>query len=340
MRLLCVLLLMVLVAPVIWLREKLPAASYRLELRMEPLRMPDADVARSQLGPLRLEGIWQLTSPHAYFGSYSALVPLPDGRLLAVSDRGFWMRFFPPGGPRVSPRFGLVLGGDRGAKMSRDVEAAAIDAASGRVWLGWEGRNAISRHTLDTGRVAWARPRAMRGWSSNSGPESMARLRDGRFLVLQEGGSGRRHAALLFPRDPVAASEPLRAVFEGPDGFSPTDAAQLPDGRVLILMRRLVWPMPYRFVGRVVLADPAEIRPGAVWRGQEIARFGSRLPVDNFEGLAIVPRPDGIVTVWIISDDNNAVSQRTLLWKLVLDPASLRQARKAKGAEPSPAPLR
>lgn len=340
MRFPAILLVTLLVAPVIWLREPPQPPDYRQQLDIEPVPLPDPAIARAQLGPFRLEGIWRLTSPHTAFGSYSALAPLPDGRLLAVSDRGYWLRFSPPGAGEAAPRFGAVIAGNSRVKVSRDIEAAAVDPASGTIWLGWEGRNAITRHAPDWSTVAWVRPRAMRRWSVNSGPEAMVRLHDGRFLVVQEGGTGRHHIALLFPDDPVRKSKPMRFLFEGPDGFSPTDAAQLPDGRVLILMRRLVWPMPFRFVARIALADPAEIRAGAIWRASEIARIGSLLPADNFEGLAIVPRWDGTVTAWIISDDNQAVSQRTLLWKLALDPAALSHKPTQKGAEQSPAPLR
>ena len=156
----------------------------------------------------------------------------------------------------------------------------------------------------------------------------MVRLADGRFVVLREGFNGwfedRQHKAVLFSGDPILYGEPRKFTFDGPAGFSPTDMAQLPDGRVLILMRSLVWPMPARFSGRIALADPADIVPGGVWWAKEIAKLVPPLPLDNLEGLAIRPRKDGKVTVWLISDDNNAVAQRTLLWKMVLDPADLK----------------
>jgi hypothetical protein len=116
-------------------------------------------------------------------------------------------------------------------------------------------------------------------------------------------------------------------VLEGPGRFSPTDAAQLPDGRILVLMRRAVWPMPARFAGRIALFDPADIAAGRTVRAQTVAMLSSLLPVDNFEGIAIEPRGDGKVTVWLISDDNGAAAQRTLLWKLVLDPTDLPRTR-------------
>ena len=46
-----------------------------------------------------------------------------------------------------------------------------------------------------------------------------------------------------------------------------------------------------------------------------VARMDMAPPmtIDNFEGLAAVPRPDGGSRFYLISDDNRAASQRTLL---------------------------
>lgn len=99
--------------------------------------------------------------------------------------------------------------------------------------------------------------------------------------------------------------------------------AQLPDGRVLIVMRRLVWPFPIRFAVRLMLANPADIRPGQEWRAIDLGGIEDPALLDNYEGLALVPRPDGLVTGWLISDDNGAALQRTLLLKLQIDPARL-----------------
>jgi hypothetical protein len=159
------------------------------------------------------------------------------------------------------------------------------------------------------------------------------RLADGRFVVLSEGnvswtGNG-GHPALLFPDDPAAGAKPQAFTFAGPPGYRPTDMAQLPDGRVLVLMRRLLWPFPMRFAGCLVLADPAGIAAGRVWHGQELARLEAPLPVDNFEAMAITPAADGQLAVWLMSDANAAQFQRTLLWQLILDPAALPATQKA-----------
>jgi hypothetical protein len=161
-------------------------------------------------------------------------------------------------------------------------------------------------------------PAAMRDWSTNGGPEAMVRLADGRFIVLEEdprwlsaGGS----AGLLFPSDPVAGARPLEFTFVPPLGYHPSDMAALPDGRVVILLRALDPPFPPLFKGMLIVADPAGIAAGRAWPWRKLADLAEPLPLDNYEGLAAVPDADG-VTLWLISDDNFAHFQQTLLLEL------------------------
>lgn len=297
-----------------------------------PLALGDPGKAAHHLGRFRLEGAWQLASRSAGFGGYSTLLAMPDGMLLAFGDGGTFLRFAPPGHRLRTSTGGDLLQGYPMAKTGRDVESATRDSRTGQVWLGLEGANAVIGLGADLRPIHRRQPAAISGWGENSGAEAMARLADGRFVLLREAFIGwtesRRHDAVVFAGDPAlgetSGPQPYHFVFEGAAGFSPTDMTQLPDGRLLILMRRLVWPMPQRFAGRLAIADPAEISPGGVWKASTVARIASSLPVDNFEGIAVVPGPGGRLTVWIISDDNFSSFQRTVLWKLSVDPRRLR----------------
>lgn len=315
--------LLVTLGSITWLRQPTPPPNSDPWLRLIPLELPAAAQTAPLLGPLRLEGAWQLKSRNSLFSGYSALVPLDDGQLLAFSDRGGAMRFRPPGPLRQRAWFKKL---QFTAKLSRDLdaEAAARDPVTGRIWIATEASNAIARldPSLQRERRVW--PEAMKDWRSAQGPEAMTRLADGRFVVVAEGTEGflerHRHRALLFPRDPTLRDEPLRFTFVAPAGNLPTELAVLPDGRVLVLLRRLT---PFGFEGRILVADPARIRAGRDWTARHVAMLASPLPTDNFEAMTVTPGEDGRLILWVMSDDNGALFQRNLLLKFSFDPAKL-----------------
>jgi hypothetical protein len=301
-------------APGTFLRTD-PVENLRNTLQAERLEPP-----RTTTGPFAIEGIWRLTSPNSHFGGFSALIAPRDGELVAISDRGRWMRFAPPATGAVPVRFGALGGEIEPEKRAVDAEAAAHDRESGTTWIAFERSNSIERHR-DSRFVGAdrAEPAAMADWPGNSGAEAIARLPDGRFLVLGEGSPdwlGAGYPGLLLAGDPIDGTRPIVFDFMAPEGYRATDAAALPDGRVLILLRRIDWFVPPRFTGALMLADPAAIRAGGEWRGEMLATLGGDLPRDNFEGLAVAPNDDGSLTLWLITDDNTAALQRTLLYKL------------------------
>lgn len=329
-RIFALFLLLAIVPGVLW-RDARHVTRGRSDIVLQPLALPDIARDLSLLGPFSLEAAWNLQGPKEAFGSYSALVPLENRQLLAISDTANLM-VLPSPGRGETPRLRAIPVNPYDRRFGRDIEAATRDPATGTLWLAWEWSNTISRHSPDLTRTGMAGPGAMRDWTQGFGPEAMVRLADGRFIVLHEGFSSwwdwRLHEALLFDGDPVAGTHPRAFTFAGTDGFRPTDMTQLPDGRILVLMRKMTWPVPIRFEGRIVLADPAEITPGKVWQGKTLARIEDPLPHDNFEGMAVTPRDDGKLDVWLISDSNGAVFQRTLLWRMVLDPKDLPPGRR------------
>jgi len=338
-RLVAIALLIAALTPVLWLREDVRYPKGPAMLRFT--RLSTEGVDPRQLGPFKLEQAWSLGERDGRYGGFSGLVAWGDGRLFTVSDSGQSLEFDAPDAMlRTGPIGGIVLSADAG-KFGRDVEAATADPDTRRVWLGVEFYNKLMRMDYRGGRLRGGRqvrPATMRDWGSNSGPEALARLSDGRFLTIREGFDGlferSRHPALLFAGDPVSNPRAAKAfTFFGPRGYSPTDAAELPDGRVLVLLRRVLWPMPPRFAGAIAIGDPRSIRQGREWPVRVLATWGGGLPVDNFEGLAVEPqaaRDSGTrLTVWLISDNNNGVLQKTVLWKLRLDPERLPARREA-----------
>jgi hypothetical protein len=288
-----------------------------------PLR-PD----QRRVGRAHIDELWDLQSANSRFGGFSGMTLLGPRRFLFGSDSGQFasLRLSTNGdvsGAWIAP---LHSGTDaRGRKSARDMEGMTA-APDGTIWASYEGRNEIRRFSPGLAEpTGYARPSAMRYWRSNSGPESIARLADGRFLLIAEN----RHQglggfqAVLFPGDPVAAprAAPLTFVLADSGWGRATDATALPNGRVLILHRRLLWSGDFQ--SALSIGDLATMRPGRQWRSRLVALFPGSLIGENFEGMVVAPadasmRPDQ-VTLWLIADDNLARWQRTLLMRLTID---------------------
>ncbi len=290
-----------------------------------PILLDPARPTLRQVGPLRILEEWWLDSANSKFGGYSALAILGPRHLLLGSDTGMvaGLELAPDG--RVSHQFIAPLpdgpgDGKHSVKTDRDLESLTSDRPRGLIWAGYEHSNQIWRYSRGlaraTGHVA---PPLMRDWNQNGGAEAMARLSDGRFLVLAEtsGGPGSGTDALLFAADPVAATTPppLRFAYDAGTMGRVTDAAELPDGRVLLLHRKVsLWN---GWTSTLAIADPRTIARGHVWRATPIARFAAPITSENFEGLAVEASPQGAI-IWMISDDNLADWQRTLLLRMLL----------------------
>jgi hypothetical protein len=305
-------------APGTWMRTSHEAAPLdeRQILEVTPLALETA-----RAGELEVAGAWRLASPNHHFGGFSALLALPDGTLFAASDGGRQLRFAPPGRPPGPAHMDYFAGcAPVVDKPYGDVEALTRDPVSGKVWATCERRNRIVRYDSQFRPEAWIDPAAIRDWPTNAGPESIVRLADGRFILLSEGSPrwfARELPALLYSGDPVTGVEPLRFGFVPPRGYRPVDAASMPDGRVMILLRRGRWSLPPVFAAKLVVADPAGITEGRQWTFEVVAEIDAPLPTDNYEGLAVEVLEDGSTVLWLISDDNRVGYQRTLLLKLV-----------------------
>jgi hypothetical protein len=209
-------------------------------LRWDAVPLDAERPERRRLGALTYLGSWSIRSDDPRFGGISAM-HVADGELIALSDAGWLIRFgLRPGHGTASIR-PLPAGPGNGlSKKDRDAESLVV--ADGSAWIGFEDSNQIWRYDLASWRAtASATPPAMRRWSANSGAEAMLRLPDGRFLVFSEGRGFRAGATelLLFAGDPaVQGTRAARLGYRPPRGYRITDAARLPDGRLLFLNRR------------------------------------------------------------------------------------------------------
>lgn len=316
-------------APGTWVRT-LPSAPGDAPLMLRVIRLGATTPADWPEG-LGVAGLWQIDGDHPEFGGFSAM--LADDRLDGA-DAGFTL-YSDVGRSLRLPRAGLA--GPIGAPVDYgplrfakgpfhsqirqvfDIESATRDPERGTIWLAYEHHNAIQR--IDSaGGLALARPVQMAGLGANSGIEAMVRLDDGRFVVLAE----RAGFGLVFAGDPVAearAGRPARVFpVESQGAYLPTDMAQMPDGRVLVLLRDTRLQVP-PFASMLAIGDPADIREGEVWPLARLAQFDEAPLRENYEALAVEQEKDGRIAIWLMSDDNLSAFQRSLMLKLRWDGA-------------------
>lgn len=292
-------------------------------MRATPVALDPDDPAARRAGALVYLGGLKLESDDRAFGGFSA-IDVDGDRFTLLSDAGNIVRFRMGGDLRP---FALSYGdlaqgpGTGWRKWDRDSESLLRDPASGRMWIGFERFNAIWRYGPALEKAErHAQPAAMADWPVGGGPEAMVRLSRGAFVVISEsarmkGGNGAR-VALLFALDPTEPGPPpLRFGYVPPRGYSPVDATELPDGRLLVLNRDFS-PLAL-FTAKLTVVDLKGLAEGRIVRGREIATLAAPLLHDNFEGIAIT-REKGETIVWIVSDDNSQFWERSLLLKFRL----------------------
>ncbi|MBW8814156.1 MAG: esterase-like activity of phytase family protein [Caulobacterales bacterium] len=239
----------------------------------------------------------------------SDLVVLPDGRMISQSDEG--------------------------------------DLVRARIVLDAEGRlTGVADATF--ARLAGPDGQPLPAGKSESDAEGLALWPNGDLMVSFE----RHHRILLYPADgtpprevphpdaPFPNNEGMEALAldpaDGPDAYRVgredtretwvcrlaggcaksfavpgagegwlTSARALPGGRWAFLLRDYN-PLTEAVTIRIRITD-------AAGRTLDTHRIGAPATVDNFEGLAALPNPDGSVRLYLISDDNFSSRQRTLL---------------------------
>jgi hypothetical protein len=273
----------------------------------------------AQLDTLEFEAGFALGASDPRFGGLSGLWLSPDGtELIAVSDRGTLWRAsldHAADGRLIGLRDWQAVepGSAAGDPPRRDAEALAPAGADGLV-IAYEGTHRLRRLALaDLTAPAAALPTPLGlDRPSNHGIEALAELPDGALLALAEGrlvGSGDLHAWL------IDGDRALPLSYAASGGYLPTGADRL-DDTIFVVERR--FSLLRGFATRIVTLPVAEVRPGARLIGRRLAELRAPLLGENFEAIAARRGPDGRVLLYLVSDDNFIVLQRTLLLQLSL----------------------
>lgn len=320
--------------PVAGTHQRFPVEDLTQSMSARPLSL-----AAPARGMMRLLRGWQLESPHSRFGGFSGLARIGPDRFQLVGDNGYGVRLTlnPVSGDTRDVRIFAMPApaGEVRRKSMMDMEAMAFDPVSGKSWVALEGLNEVWRFDADLRHIESRRRLAAANWPKNSGPEAMARLTDGRTVIFSEDASKdpRGREALIYSDDPaVPGKAPLRFFYDSAGKGLVSDAAPLPDGRVLLVHRRL--GLDPIFTTIIAILDPADIGKDAVVHSQAIGRVPRAL-ADNYEGAAI--SVEGARTfLWLVSDDNFNVWQRSLLLQFELVGLPPRRAQQKGGAVSGP----
>lgn len=311
------------------------------DIAFKPLSLDPKHPGPRRLGELIFLSAWQLDSSNQDFGGISGLAALPDNRFIGISDAGTLIGFGLSNDEKVDRPFIAPLPGSvqvGGNYLDTDSEGITVDAESGQFWISYEAKHAIRRFSRSFARLdGEIRPEEMQLWPRNKGAETLIRMKDGRFIIISESlEQDDTHQGLLFSGDPIEPGTIKTGfIYRPPAGYRATDGVQLPDGRLLLLHRRV--GLPNGFSAKLAVVDPTILDQRAApekitVKSRIIATLSSPLLVDNMEGIAVTNR-GGASFIWLISDNNFNIFQRTLLLKFRL---SERQSKKKPEAEPAP----
>ena len=293
------------------------------DISVRRLALNPDNAARRQVGALEFIAAWELHSRNEDFGGISALVSVGNNHFVGISDRATVIGFRLTNDGQIDESFIAPLPNLHGPNVSykdRDSEGLAYDRDSGQYWVSFEGKHAIRRYSVSFAQqTGMIRPAILQNLPRNKGAESMVRLQDGRFIIIAESLDDEIHSAWLFSGDPIesaTATTPFK--FRPPDGYRVTDAVQLPDGRIVLLNRAIGFPGG--FTAKVSLLSFESIQGisrDSMLSADVIASLAPPLLVDNMEGIAVTSDGDKLF-LWLISDNNFTLFQRTILMKFRL----------------------
>jgi len=305
------------------LARTLKAGPFVVTASAKAIPLNSESPSQNTVGALTYVAGWALSSDNDDFGGWSAMV-LGDGAksFTAVSDQGVWLTAnIDKDAPSLLSHalFYPFENGDQaaGSDQKKEYDAESLVRTENGFLVGLEQNHrilavdevgGISRRSVYDSLID------LSGLSANGGIEAMTLLPDGRLLAFAE------HGLDINGTLPVWLAGKSGAVarrFAPPQNYSPTDAAALPNGDILLLMRYF---SPIEGVSaKVLLISAAEIASGKALVGRELAHLASPLSVDNMEALDVILLPDGSVRLYMMSDDNFNPFQRTLLmvfdWK-------------------------
>lgn len=293
--------------------------------------------ANREVGELEYRGGIALRSTDPRFGGFSGIhISTDGGTLLAISDRGAWLRLsltYNSAGRLVGAsraEMGPLIGedGEPLKGVNADAEALAV-LADGSMLVAFERRHRILHYPeaqppFSKPPVPFPVPEGLEEAPANGGLEALAHVGRNFFVAIAERmTTGGGAVAAWVGR--AGIWEPFGYVRK--PGLRVTDAALLPAGDLLVLEHR--YSAAAGSVVRFVRVPRNAIAPHQRVEGKELALLEQPLTTENFEGVAVRRGQGREALIYVISDDNFNPLQRTILMMFAL---------KDEAPPPSPAP--
>ena len=291
-----------------------------LSVKVVPLNVDVGARVVGPVGALVYRGGVELNSEDSRFGGWSGLLVGQKGRrMLAISDKGWWLR-----GDLTYNERGDLLGVQGAAilpmrsleprsNFTLDAEAV-VQTGEGGLIVAYE-----RQHRLWLYRDVWSSPKpismgkALSDLPLNSGIEALVLMAPGELLAITETGTAESNFTAFYKTQ----SSISRVQYPYDSYFRPSDAVRLASNSLLVLERGY-----NREVGvgaRLVLVQLRTPNGSFEITGDVVVDFGWPIPLDNFEGFAIVSRPSAPTYIYLLSDDNYSRAQRTLLMMFELE---------------------
>jgi hypothetical protein len=288
-----------------------------------PVPLNPADPAQTTVDALDYVAGFALDSTAPEWGGYSGMVMAADGNsLLAVSDVGYWLKLelkcdeagklTGVGAARLEPLLDEAGKPVAGKEWS---DAEAITAtADGHLVVAFERRHRLWRYASVDGvpsgpATAIAVPADVSALPENGGIEAMAAIgADGFVLIAESADAG--ETSRLWIKAKELGDTWRSGTVERSDEFEPTDLSEQSTAYSLLLERR--YSESEGPAARISVISPiATSEPK--FSAERLAVLRLPLSVDNFEAIGQRTTSNGETFIYVMSDDNQSDSQRTLL---------------------------
>lgn len=251
---------------------------------------------------------WRVDLDH--FGGFSGIEAFPDGRFLAISDRG---HFFEGVLTRKDGRLaGVTMTGNtpildtKGNPVDkRNTDAEGLAIGPDGIYVSFESNHRIMLHTTTTSAATFLPKHPdFRTLQFNSGLEALAIDAGGAIYTIPE-RSGQTDRPFPLYRYGGAWDKTLSIPRRG--AFLVAGADFGPDGRFYLLERDFTW------LGGFTTRIRRFTINGDTLGNEEVLLQTTKGALDNMEGISVWQDDTGQTRLTMISDDNFNLLQRTII---------------------------